>query len=134
MPHVISHQQDVGFSFMRDKRLPPDTLFIVAEADFRFYEADDMSPLKWASVVSKHEEEMARQGQSDESQMMSPRDALRPQPYAKSKATQAGQRPLSAKGFTQPQRPASGDAATLDPSLDLQNLVSICTRATRWVT
>ena len=36
---------------MMDASHSPDTLFLVAEADFRFFEADDMSPEEWASAV-----------------------------------------------------------------------------------
>ena len=53
---MTENMKDIGFHFMMDPSFPPDTLFIVAEADFRFYEADDMTPLEWAGVVRSYEE------------------------------------------------------------------------------
>ena len=36
---------------MMDTAHASDTLFLVAEADFRYYEADDMKPAEWKDIV-----------------------------------------------------------------------------------
>ena len=115
---------------MMDKQLPPDTLFIVAEADFRFYEADDMTPEEWATVTAQH---VARESSS--AQGSQPQDTTRKRGRGALSGTDGGatqkqQAPQSSRGFSQVQRPASGQA-TLEAPQDLQNLVAICNRAAR---
>ena len=48
---MFGSHEDVGFHYMMDPAHAPDTLFLVAEADFRYYEADDMTPEEWCNVV-----------------------------------------------------------------------------------
>ena len=48
---VFGSHEDVGFHYMMNPVHASDTLFLVAEADFRYYEADDMTPDEWCDVV-----------------------------------------------------------------------------------
>ena len=36
---------------MMDTAHASDTLFLVAEADFRYYQADDMKPAEWSEII-----------------------------------------------------------------------------------
>ena len=48
---MFGSHEDVGFHYMMNPAHASDTLFLVAEADFRYYEADDMTPEEWCNVV-----------------------------------------------------------------------------------
>ena len=45
--------EDIGLPYMMDGRHAPDTFFIVAEADHRFYEADCIPPREWLAFASR---------------------------------------------------------------------------------
>jgi len=42
--------KDVALPYMQDPRHPPDTLFLVAESDYRVYEADEREPWAFGDV------------------------------------------------------------------------------------
>ena len=46
--------EDIGLPYMTDGRHPPDTFFIVAEADHRFYASDCIQPREWLAFASRH--------------------------------------------------------------------------------
>ena len=52
---VFGSREDVGFHYMMDSAHASDTLFLVAEADFRYYQADDMKPDEWCEAVQSAE-------------------------------------------------------------------------------
>ena len=66
---------------MMDASHMPDTLFIVAEADFRFYEADDMSPEEWAEEVVNYE--IIKRTTTSKAPPSKPSSSARPHPYNK---------------------------------------------------
>ena len=47
----VTFPEDVGLPYMTDGRHPPDTLFLVAEHDFRFYREHCVSTKDWLSEV-----------------------------------------------------------------------------------
>ena len=49
--------QDIGLKYMSDMRHMPDTLFIVAEGDFRFYHEDCVGDCDWLSELDKMQAE-----------------------------------------------------------------------------
>ncbi len=50
-PPIIAVSQDVALPYMQDERFPDDQLFLVAEADFRFYRGDCLGDT-WESEVT----------------------------------------------------------------------------------
>lgn len=50
-PPIIAVSQDVALPYMQDERFPDDQLFLVAEADFRFYRGDCLGET-WESEVT----------------------------------------------------------------------------------
>ena len=49
----LTFPEDVGLPYMTDGRHPPDTLFLVAENDFRFYRHHCVSNRDWLSEVDE---------------------------------------------------------------------------------
>lgn len=45
-----SYPKDVALPYMQDPRHPPDTVFLVAESDYRVYEADAREPWAFGDV------------------------------------------------------------------------------------
>ena len=62
--------QDIGFPYMLDPHHCQDTLFLVFESDFRFYERDDLPTEKWLplAVAARHEHSMREQVAMKESE------------------------------------------------------------------
>ena len=48
--------QDVGFPYMLSSRLPPDTLFLYFESDFRFHKCDCLEPDAWLRFIDRRRE------------------------------------------------------------------------------
>lgn len=44
---LAPQRKEVGFPYMLSSRLPPDTLFLYFESDFRFHKADSLTPEEW---------------------------------------------------------------------------------------
>ena len=118
MPH---NMQDIGFHFMMDISFPPDTLFIVAEADFRFYEADDMTPVEWASAVRAHEQAISvarpksRPASSKKGRSAPYAPLPRPEEVALGSCFAPAQRPSRESSFPQ----------------EIQDTVTVCNEADR---
>ena len=49
-------EQDVGFPYMLSSRLPPDTLFLYFESDFRFHKCDRLEPDAWLRFMDRRRE------------------------------------------------------------------------------
>ena len=118
------YRKDVGFHYMMDAAHSPDTLFIVAEADFRFYKADDMSPAEWANEVLK--EKVIEASAHSKAPPSAPSSSARGHPYDK-------------KPHRFPRAEGGGfvaggqkvDEDDFEISQELQDTVTVCNEADR---
>ena len=112
---------------MTDGKHPGDTLFIVAEADFRFYQADDMAPEAWAQVLVQAEaENAAAVSKSPPTQSRTPRDGPYGRVYKKSKQPRR-----ESRGFVEPGREGISGGRSTDGAQEVQDLVTLCNAASR---
>ena len=109
-------RKDVGFKYMMDASHMPDTLFIVAEADFRFYKVDDMTPEEWAEYVV---------GNIYQSATCSAKAMARPQPYPQRKRMP---RPTGSGFHGAVQKVAEDE---IQFSQELQDTITVCNEADR---
>ena len=95
----VTFPEDVGLPYMTDGRHPPDTLFLVAEHDFRFYREHCVSTKDWLSEVDDFVSEYLEGPDMEDSWgILQPADApdTDPAPLLQKKLLQA---PLSTISF-----------------------------------
>ena len=119
------YRKDVGFHYMMDAAHSPDTLFMVAEADFRFYEADDMSPKECADEIMK--DNLVKGTTSSKAPPSAPSSSTRAHPYEQKphRFPRAGGGGFVAGG-------QKVDEDEFEISQELQDTVTVCNEADRF--
>ena len=130
---IVAFHQDVGLPYMLDPRHPEDTLFFVAESDYRFYPEDCIQD--WYQIVMDE----GRPSLDENLQELSPAPAGNepssppgmgdePSPSPAEQESEGHTKRRKFQGWQAAQR-TTQQAGKVDISPELRELVQICNRA-----